>query len=385
MSRRDYVFFIALVALVVSLALTIDATTEDARDARPSSFVSSPGGAAALQGVFDELGVGADRLLAPLLKPDTLSGPLLMLAPSEPPTPEELRALAGWIRGGGTLLYAARPGDASLDTLGLALRTIEPEGLTLRETMRWKGARALPRAQPETRGVQGAGPFRFAFDLDGAAAQPNDAVLLETADGEVVALRRSFGKGTLVAFSDVRPLVNASVGDGGAATVLARAAAIAGGRPVFDEYHHGFRSGGSPMAATISFLASTGLGHALLQIGVALLGLLLLHGARFGSPLTSRPVRRRDPLEHVDALAAAYSRARARRTAKRLLMTGMVRRIGARDAGSDPSDALATLRPRLPAGAVETAAALTEELEKDEAVDLVRIAGHVDRIISQTR
>jgi len=189
------------------------------------------------------------------------------------------------------------------------------------------------------------------------------------------------GGGHVIAWSDASPLTNHWLRDGGAGLLFAREAAraLSGGRVLeFDEYHQGYREGAGPLTALLGFLR-TGPGHAALQGAVALLLLLVLSARRFGAPVPELPARRRSPLEHVSALAEAYRRAGARRTARTRLAQGLYRRLGLRLPG--------TREPGLPAGIERWASG--SELEtvwnRGEDGDLVSLAAAVDEVIREVR
>ena len=349
MGSRDRLLFGLLVAVVVVLTLLSggQARSEAAR-MRPSSFLSSPGGTRALFLALPALGVPTGRRLTPYVGPEPLAGPLVLLAPSESPTPSELHALARWVRAGGTLVYAAVPGDATLDTLGLRLALVAAPGRG-----GWKSAAARALPHPLTRGVAEVPGFRFAFAPSSPLLRAGAAErLLVMNDGRVAALRARLGSGSVVALSDPAPLGNGVVRRSGAAPIVARAVA-GGGRVIFDEYHQGYRTGGSATGALLRFLRRTPPGHLALQLAAAALGLLLLAGRRFGAPRPPAPARRRYPLEHVVALGEAYRQTEARRTARRLLLSGTAAPAGAARAPEGREErrwTIAPLRARRPAG-----------------------------------
>ena len=99
-------------------------------------------------------------------------------------------------------------------------------------------------------------------------------------------------------------------------------------RVVFDEYHQGFGVQPGTFRAVALFLGGAASGHALLQLCGAGLVLLLALGPRVLSPREEPVDERRSPLEHIDALARAYSRAHATRTVAARLVHGTRRRIG---------------------------------------------------------
>jgi hypothetical protein len=96
---------------------------------------------------------------------------------------------------------------------------------------------------------------------------------------------------------------------------------------VFDEYHlgRGQRTGVVGMVRT--YLGSTPSGHVILQLCGAGLLLLLAAAPRLLPPRDDPRVERRSPLEHVDALARAYSQVGATRTATLRLVRGLRRRV----------------------------------------------------------
>ncbi|MFW6080123.1 MAG: DUF4350 domain-containing protein, partial [Gemmatimonadota bacterium] len=326
--ERALVGAAAVGMVVVALVAPAD-PAHDAWDLRHSSYHNSPYGVRGLYLALEELGIEVDRRLRPLDGP-SLSGAdaLALFAPVEPPTPAELRAVGRWVEDGGTLLYVAASHDErTLDSLRLRLAPIG--GAAGRDAgecgVRHRAANSVGRAaypsadHAWTRGVERVKGFRCAFaDWSVALLDDRAATLLATRAGEPVAVTFPRGRGTVLAWSDGGPLANRAIRGSGAAPVFARAAAAAtrdGAGLAFDEYHQGYRGDGSVVRAAMSFLVREPAGHALVQLAVAGLLLLLLYGRRIGEPLPSPSPERRSPLEHVDALAAAYRRAGARVTA----------------------------------------------------------------------
>jgi hypothetical protein len=107
-------------------------------------------------------------------------------------------------------------------------------------------------------------------------------------------------------------------------------------RLVFDEYHQGFGTHPGTLRAIVAFLARVPSGHVLLQAMLGGLVLLLALGPRALPPHDVERVERRSPLEHVGALAQAYARVGATRTATMRLLRGVRRRVerGAERVGS---------------------------------------------------
>lgn len=388
-SRRDTVLLVALVVVVGGLWMLLAPGDDEGSpgDPRLSSFHTSPNGARALYLTLQELGVPTTRRLTSYPAGEAPApAALALLAPTQHPTPRELASLRSWVGSGGTLLYAARPGDPTLDTLGLDVRPLAPDSLSALGLSRWEGVRVEPRAHRWTEDMETTAAARYAFDASSPALSGGDATpLLTTEAGRPAAVVFRHGDGTVVAWSDPKLLSNRTLREGGRPLVFARAAAEAtadGDSVVFDEYHQGHRAGGGPVRATLRFVRRTAPGHAALQVAVAGLGLLLLLGRRFGAPVELRRGRRRSPLEHVDALSAAYRRADARSTVRRLLVAGLARRLG-RSLPEDRSRTafLERLADRLPGGRGESER-LLEEWKKGDGADLTVLALAVDAVVS---
>jgi len=381
-SRRDAFVLAALLGSIVLLALLVGSRRREAGyDPRPSTFVSAPLGASALREVLRELKLPLDRRLEPFVDAGPLRGPLAMLAPSEAPSPGEVHALAEWVRGGGTLIYAARRLDPTLDTLRLTLRTLARDS-GYAELLD-PGRPATVAAAPLTAGVGVVEGFRRGFEP--ASASLNHATVLASAGSTPVVLDFRLGKGRVIAWSDAYPLVNHTLRQSRGALLFARTAADAArGRTLwFDEYHHGFSAGGGTLSGLTRFLARHRAGHAALQVTVALLGLLLLFGRRFGAPLPPPPARRRSPLEHVEALAGAYRQAGAAQTARRLLMAGLARRLGRRVPREPQAEGELLRRLAAHPTAGGAARALEAEWKKGAGADLVALARDVDRYLEE--
>lgn len=106
-------------------------------------------------------------------------------------------------------------------------------------------------------------------------------------------------------------------------------------RLVFDEYHQGFGAHPGTLRAIIVYLSRAASGHVLLQLLLGGLVLLAALGPRALPPHDAERVERRSPLEHVGALAQAYARVGATRTATARLLRGVRRRIEPKAVVSD--------------------------------------------------
>lgn len=390
-SGRDRALMVVLIVVVAVLAVLSTPSEEtNEGDVRPSTFRTTAHGANALFLTLEEVGVPVERRLAPYVDAEPLEGPLALLAPVEPPTPEEVEALLRWVEEGGTLLYAAGPWDGPLlEALGLDVLPLAPDSLSAFERASWEGRTATPAPHALSAGTPPVEGFRWAFDDTSPAFEGPLEVLSSTSAGDAVVVSYPRGEGRVVAWSDPAPLTNRALRESGGAVLFARAAAAAvpeEGALVFDEYHHGYRGDGSVVGAVWRFLREAPAGHAALQLGVAGMLTLLFLGWRFGAPYPPPPARRRSPLEHVEALAGAYRQAGARATARRLLLAGMARRLGRRGPhdAREEEELLERLETRLPVGR-EAARGVREEWSRGEKADLAALSRTIDRLLAEVK
>ena len=377
-NRRDAIAIATLLLAfaVIAILLRPHADELDTSDVRATSYRSSPTGARALYLLLEELQLPVERELDPWTA-RTPAGALVLIAPSETPTDREIDRLLGWVRAGGTLIYAPARADPLRNRLGLRYRALVET--PAREDSTVGGVTAMPVAHAWTAGIDSVSGFRRAFVLDQNTSD-SITVLLRAAAAPT-AITFAWGDGRIVVWSDANPLRNARLREGGAAVLFARAAAAAvadSGVIRFDEFHHGFRAAG-PFGALRRFLRDTNAGRAMLQIIIAALALLLLAGARLGAPVPSLRGRRRSPLEHVEAVAAVYRRAQARRTTRQLLMAGLERRLGRRITVADGTIAATALNPSA------QAERLREQWQHGIDGDLADLSGAVDDYLTEVR
>jgi hypothetical protein len=136
--------------------------------------------------------------------------------------------------------------------------------------------------------------------------RPDYTALLGTSDA-LVSLGLRHGQGYVYLFSTVYPFTNDGLADEQNARLVLNAMrrVPAGGRVLFDEYHHGYIR--PPTAATP--LTGNPIGWAGLYIGVAVGMYLLLSGRRFGRPVPlAEEVQRRSSAEYVESMADLFQR-----------------------------------------------------------------------------
>lgn len=387
MSRRDTWLLVLLLGIIVALSALAgrQASRDDSGDPRASTYVRSEGGLAALYWTLQELHLPVARRTDPLLDADSLRGTLAIVAPIEGLSADEVSVVSEHVRRGGTLLFVAASydyGGALYDTLGLK-PVLLPGVVTMRGERR---AAAAPRPHRWTDGAARVQGFRRGFATGSPGLRRPGVEALLVVDSLPVAVTWPLGKGRVIALSDAQPLRNGKLKESGAAHLLARAMAETRDTVWFDEYHQGFSGDGSLLGGTMKMVRRFVSGPVAVQLLAAALLLLWAAGRRFGAPLPPPPLRRRSPLEHVEALAGAYRQAGARRTVRRLLLAGMARRLGRRAPPDERAggEMLERLARQSPVGR-DAAAELEKEWKRGQSGDLVALTRGVDRLLDEVR
>jgi hypothetical protein len=216
-------------------------------------------------------------------------------------------------------LVAAPPGLYRLPPVTRVLRLVAKDtvgGVTKRDAELRRLGRPGARVLRELAGCTAA--LRVGADT-----------LLATVGGAPVVVRLRFrGGGRALLVADDAYFRNAAWRSSDVPIVLVPLLAPAErGRVSWDEYHHGYGSGGSLVRSALGWMARSPVGWVLWQL-IAVAGLwLVVTAVRFGP---ARPVldrRRRSPLEHVEALAAGLAGAAGTETAVGLIVSGLRRRL----------------------------------------------------------
>ena len=337
-ARPSVLLSAVAVLVIVSALLAPDVANGRSGDSRLTTFSAGPQGARLFYELASRLGWKADRRITPAV-PDDPAIIQAVLAPVEPLTMAEVHALLQAVRQGGALLLVLPYGQGPLnDSLHLTLGAgaefrppdslstdscagnsgvtlpLWPTGHVLLYSLRWTGP---PPGTPVTFArVSATGPR--AFDRPAVVGFP-------------------LGRGRVVVASDPDFLRNDAlrVCKYGLSPIAVRTLEYlrAGGdaprtRILFDEYHQGNGAQPGTVSAIVAFFGRTSAGHLLLQLLGAGLVVLLAAAPRVLPPRGVTQVRRRSPIEHVDALARAYAQVGATRTAAMRLVRGVRRRIG---------------------------------------------------------
>jgi len=380
---------LALVAIVAVL-LTPEANSGRAADPRLTTYSAGPLGARGLYELSERLGWKVRRSTERGVVHVDSASIRAVLSPIQPVTATEAHTVLEEVRRGSGLLLALS-GDGPLeDSLPIQLAggsgyfeasdstgcegnsgalALWPDWRVRLYTLKWRKSPVEPFTTFAT-------------------VKP---IVGDSSGSPLAAVGFPFGRGRIVVMSDPDFLRNdvVRVCRWGLDVVAVRAleylrggSTIARERIVFDEYHQGFGEHPGSLRAVGHYLGSTPSGRALLQVIAAALVLVIAFGVRAVPPREQGRVERRSPLEHVEALAQAYSRVGATRTVMARLLRGVRRRVEPRMRGTARSDeavleAALIREPRLAEDVAMVRRALNEPMS---GTDLQRAADALDHI-----
>jgi len=335
-------------------------------DARRSTFLAKPQGARGWAEALERLGVRVERWRrrAPdaARLPDRPRSVFAVIDPSLELDAYDARLLTGWAQAapGRDLLLVGAGAEAAMRCYGYAivpLRDSSPVGVAGTGAAARGGVRRAYTRHvlvAETVGIADSGALGgeadFSRERCGTPSVMQARVLAQTGTRRPAALRLAVaGDGstaphavTLVA--DGRLFTNRALRTTTAGELALGLVAGRYDRVVVDEYHHGFRAGGSFAAALLAWSTSSPWGWALWQLAVVAVVALAAAGVRFGPARAGIERKRRSPLEHVEALATALAARQGHDVAVRLLVRGLRRRLGQPPAAAGSERAwLATL------------------------------------------
>lgn len=380
---RPRVVLTSLVVLVLASALlSRERVSGRSGDPRLSAYSAQPLGARLLYETANRLGWNVVRTRSnPLPRSD--ASIVALLDPPDMIRPADAHAILEFVRAGGGLLLALGQGTGSLaDSLRVTPATVS--GVV--------DSRVLSDACSDVSRFNRDGLWIGAATLipitgRGLDAARSDTLLLVRVGGSrrraatfrpaIVAM--PYGRGRIVVAADPDVFRNDALRDcrfGLDVPAVRALEYLRDGGPtrrstlVFDEFHQGGARRAGVGGAVQRYLADTRSGHALLQLSIAGIVLLLAMAPRLLVPRDVSRMERRSPLEHVDALARAYEQVRASRTATSRLVRGLRRRVQrgssrTRTMESDEAflDRVAETMPTIAADVTIVRSALGESLE----------------------
>ena len=330
--RTELLLVVTTVAVLLAIAgLLAGSDKRITEDERASTLVTGPGGTSGILEATRGLGISVRRQrdrTTRLAVPDSNQRTLLaLLNPSAPLSGPDRAAIDRFRRTGDVLLA----GTATSSLMRCYGYRVEPhlfDSLAVREVP--MSVHAV--LQPTGEGI--AADSSRVFDTGATRCTvPRYArvtPLLTTARGVVaVRLKPADSSGSILLVADVALFRNRVVRrhDNGAGPFVLGLVAGRYDQVVFEEYHHGFGASGSLSDAVVDWSWRSPWGWAAWQLaGVGVL--MLLFGAfRFGQIGARIDRRRRNPIEHLRALATALSAAKGHDEAIGAIVRGLRRRL----------------------------------------------------------
>lgn len=293
--------------LLVAGATSVISPPDEGLGLRGSSLSSGAAGAKAGFLLLRRLGYDVQRTFDPMAslatQPDT--DVLVLMAPQQPASSQDVRALTRFIESGGVVLIAEGPSWLP----SLRRGAVRPS------------AAATPTAVAASPLALGAPTIRMDHVGGGGEPDPPYATIYADARGAAVVTAR-IGRGRVIEWLSALPASNAAIDEPGHVELLVNAIGPPRDRRVlWDEHYHGHRR------SAFSYASGTPLPAALAQLGV--IGLAALVTVSF----RRRPLRavpdppRTAPLEFVDTMGGLYERAAATTTAVRVALAHLRRRL----------------------------------------------------------
>jgi Domain of unknown function (DUF4350) len=382
----------AVLVLTFLVAPTREITPFD-RSGPLTTTSTAPAGAQGLYEVAQGLGWPVARRRKPFAERLDSNRVYLVLDPPVTPLAAEVHALLDAVRRGAGLIYIASMSSQMDDSLH-----IHPGGGNTMVPLTDRPDLVEP-CPPRDAGAPAITWFDDSVHLYSLArtrAWPDDTTLFVTVESDTsrkvkvpAAVGVRFGNGRIVMLSDPDLLRNDVIrvcrwGLGIEAMRMIDYAA-AGRREmlVFDEYHFGKRASADVIGAATDFLTETSPGRTIAQIAVA--GLILLAAAAWRPivPAARKRIERRSALEHVEALARAYARVGATRTAVRRLVRGLRRRHSRKGLRNDEAylKGIAEQNPPLAADVQHILNGVRDDIPPAELLAVGRAVDHIDRVL----
>ena len=305
LDRTDRSILIGAALLVLFLAVATSLLSPSRRGGRagyPSSYSTAWDGAKAAYLLLGELGYDVQRWDQ---SPTELEGQpedqvLILASPLQPASSEEAAALRRFLERGGRVVTTGNDFAESL-----------PGGQNFTETNDAEGETQFPALLPSPL-TSGAPEISMAAPMDWRPEKVDQIAVYGNTDTAAV-VTYAVGKGTVVWWGSPSPLTNRRIQESGNLELLLNSIGETKSKQIlWDEYFHGARGD------FWSYVAKTPLPWVFLQLGIALLFVLVTYSRRYGTIRTPGKVSRLSPLEFVDTLGDLYTSAHAGSAAVRV-------------------------------------------------------------------
>ena len=287
---RRLLWIAAATSLLLVAVTALLSPTSASQDERPTTYSTASGGAKAAFLLLRQSGYQVRRWEQPARELPQGGATLILAEPSMAPTAEERRSVQRFLESGGRVIAIGAAGSQFLPDHRVGGNPIA--------AMTWQRVPSLvpsriARAAPEIE----LAPASFWTERDTGLA-------LYGAEGRTYVMQAAIGQGEAIWWGAATPLTNAGLRQKGNLEFFLGSV---GGtdRPIlWDEYFHGYRSGGGSVGWSLWPLVGV-------HVVVAALAIVLTFSRRSG-PVVEPPVENRlSPLEFVRTLGTLYDRARA--------------------------------------------------------------------------
>jgi hypothetical protein len=301
-NRKDILIIAGLfLALILFIALGPGRQPQASNPAQATTHSSAPEGALALYNWTRELGYDSQRLEYRAFELEESDAVLIILNPEEPINRTQSRVALDWVEQGGTLIFADDrsaifgPSNALLDDLEF-------------DTAVYSSTQIIEQAAPAQPALDQP-PTGAARVATGRVLLPrrNDYVALLGRPDALLVAGIKHGNGYIYLSATTYPFTNEGLRDpeNAALALNLLRRAPAGGRVLFDEYHHGFFT--PPSTSRILLGSPWGWAAAYAVVVIALY--LILSGRRFGRPIPLKEeLARRSSAEFVESMADLFQR-----------------------------------------------------------------------------
>lgn len=349
LTRTTWVVTIALVVLAAAYvgALFVARQYYEPPSPDASTYNGEAGGAKAYYLYLARLGYDVGRLEEFESVPAG-TGTIVLITPLvRYPTPSETRMIQRWVNRGGRLVLIGSVATKLHEALGFGFTHV---------------ASAESIARPSQPGALVRGVSRIALrDRARVTATDGAVTYLSDQNGAAMVLLR-LGRGSIVMLADSFPVANRGLDLEDNYALAADLGGPAGGRILFDEFHHGYSIAPGPLG--ILSLPSR---YALVALVIACALLLYGWGKRLGPAVSYEPAPQRSVTEYAYSLGGLFETAGARAEVVKMLAAGLASRAGRQAAvGADQYEALRGLVANL------VKKGESEEISQEEIAQLGR-------------
>lgn len=290
------------IAILLTLVLVVTASVVQKTNDVEIPYISTspaPNGTMALKLWLNELGYDATETTLSNFRPDENVRTIFILQPITLISDAEWERLDKWVDAGGVLVLAGDnvQTNMALDHFGFSISYLQ------------KRATDIFSAAPILLSPALVSSVAATLDFGLKPSEAGFTPLMVTEDFPVV-IAIEQGQGRVIISSAPFIFSNLALKDDATASLVLNIIGLTGSRGVvwFDEWHHGFQA--EDNIGPWNWLKNTSGGHAILFVVGAIFLTLLMQGRAFGRPIPlPHEVKRRGPLEHVNAIASLNRKA----------------------------------------------------------------------------